>query len=207
MAFFGAPNNMPDHALRTCTAAVLMKRLENEVNKQIIQRGLSKHPIHTRIGINTGEMVVGNMGTIKKLNYTVIGNAVNLASRLEGVNKQYGTWIIASENTINETGDKLLFRQLGWIRVVGINKPVRIYEILEMYADAPQSLHTLVHLFNVGMNFFENGEWKEAETAFERVLELFPEDGPSILYINYCKHFFENPPAKDWDGVFDMRKK
>jgi class 3 adenylate cyclase len=207
MAFFGAPNKLPDHALRTCTAAVLIKRLEYEINKQIAGRGLSPQPIHTRIGINTGEMVVGNMGTSKKMNYTVIGNAVNLASRLEGVNKQFETWIIASENTVKETADKLLFRKLGWIRVVGINKPVRIYEILELYADAPQALHTLVELFHIGLNLFETGKWKEAETAFNRVLELFPEDGPSLLYLNRCKLFFENPPANDWDGVFDMREK
>jgi class 3 adenylate cyclase len=207
LAFFGAPIELPDHALRTCTSAVLMKRLENEVNRQIKERGLSRQPVHTRIGINTGDMVVGNMGTGKKMNYTVIGNEVNLASRLEGVNKQYGTWIIASENTINETNGKLLFRRLGWIRVVGINKPVRIYEILEMYADAPQALHKLVELFHTALNLFENGKWEEAETAFSRVLELFPDDGPSLLYQTRCKQFAVSPPANGWDGVFDMRDK
>ena len=207
MAFFGAPVSFPDHALRTCTAAVLMKRLENEVNKQITERGLSPQHIHTRIGINTGEMIVGNMGTSRKMNYTAISNAVNVASRLEGVNKQYGTWIIASEYTINETNGKLLFRKLGWIRVVGISKPVRIYEILELYADAPQALHALVELFHIGLNLFETGKWKDAETAFGRVLELFPEDGPSLFYSSHCRLFFEKPPENDWDGVFDMREK
>ena len=207
MAFFGAPNKLQDHALRTCVSAILMKRLENEVNKQIAERGLSQRPILTRIGINTDEMVVGNMGTIKKMNYTVMGNAVNLASRLEGVNKQYGTWIIASENTIKETGRKLLYRKLGWIRVVGIKKTVRIYEILEMYDEAPQSLHTLAELFHIGLNLFESGKWEEAENKFKHVLDLFPEDGPSLLYINRCKQFSVNPPPEDWDGVFDMREK
>ena len=130
-----------------------------------------------------------------------------MASRLEGVNKQYGTYIIASENTIKETGDKLLSRQLGWIRVVGVNKPLRIYEILDLYSDAPQALHTLVEFFHSAPNLFEAGKWNEAETAFKRVLEIFPEDGPSCLYLNRCRLFFDNPPSTDWDGVFDMKEK
>ena len=207
IAFFGAPNKLADHALRTCAVAVLMKRLEKEINKQITERGLSQQPIHTRIGINTGEMVVGNMGTSKKMNYTVMGNEVNLASRLEGVNKQYGTFIIASESTIKETGDKLLFRRLDLIRVVGIHKPVRIYEILEMRADAPQELHTLVKLFHIALNLFEDSKWQEAEAAFNKVLENFPDDSPSLFYLKRCKLFLENPPANNWDGVFDVSVK
>ena len=207
LAFFGAPHHLPDHALRTCTAAILMKRLETEVNKLLAEKELCPLPVFTRIGINTGEMLVGNMGTQKKMNYTVIGNEVNLAARLEGVNKQYGTRIIASENTINETGEKLLSRRLGWIRVVGINKPVRIYEVLELARDAEPSLHKLVELFHNAVNIFESRQWKDAESAFNEVLNQFPDDAPSKLYLKNCKNYLENPPAPNWDGVFDMREK
>jgi TolA-binding protein len=152
-------------------------------------------------------MLVGNMGTQKKMNYTVIGNAVNLAARLEGVNKQYGTRIIASENTINETGGKLLSRRLGWIRVVGISKPVRIYEILEFAKDAGPSLRKLVELFHNALDIFESREWKNAESAFNMVLKHFPNDNPSKLYLKYCRHFLQNPPTSNWNGVFNIREK
>ena len=207
LAFFGAPQKLPDHALRTCTAAILMKRYEVKVNKFLAEKNLCPLPIFTRIGINTGEMVVGNMGTQKKMNYTVIGNAVNLAARLEGVNKRYGTSIIASENTIKETGGILLSRRLALIRVIGISKPVRIFEILELKKDAKPSMHKLAELFHNALDIFEAREWKKAESAFTLVLKHFPDDNPSKLYLKYCKHFFQTPPADDWDGVFDMREK
>jgi class 3 adenylate cyclase len=207
LAFFGAPHRMPDHALRTCTAAILMKRMETEVNKLLAEKELCPFPVFTRIGINTGEMLVGNMGTQKKMNYTVIGNEVNLAARLEGVNKQYGTRIIASENTINETGGKVLSRKLGWIRVVGISKPVRIYEVLELILTAGPSSHKLVELFHNALNVFESLDWKNAESAFSTVLKHFPNDNPSKLYLKYCRHFFQNPPPDNWDGVFNIKEK
>jgi len=207
LAFFGAPQQLPDHALRTCTAAILMKRLEVEVNKLLAEKDLCSRPVFTRIGINTGDMVAGNMGTQKKMNYTVIGNEVNLAARLEGVNKQYGTSIITSENTINETGGKLLSRRLGWIRVVGINKPVRIYEILDLMNDAKPPLRELVELFHNALDIYESRDWKNAENAFNKILEQFPDDNPSKLYLKYCRQFDQYPPRDDWDGVFDMREK
>jgi class 3 adenylate cyclase len=207
IAFFGAPQQQPDHALRACTAAILMKRLEKEVNKLLTETKMCPLPVFTRIGINTGEMLVGNMGTQKKMNYTVIGNEVNLAARLEGVNKQYGTRIIASENTINETGGKLLSRRLGWIRVVGISKPVRIYEILELMQDADPSLHKLVELFHNALKFFESREWKTAESAFYLVLKQFPDDNPTKLYLKFCKYFLKNPPPNNWDGVVNIKEK
>ena len=207
LAFFGAPQQMRDHALRTCTAAILMKRLEKEVNKLLTEKELCPLPVFTRIGINTGEMLVGNMGTQKKMNYTVIGNEVNLAARLEGVNKQYGTRIIASESTINETGGKLLSRRLGWIRVVGISKPVRIYEVLELAQDAGPSLHRLVELFHNALDIFESRVWEDAEIAFNTVLKHSPNDNPSKFYLKYCKHFLQNPPEGNWDGVFNIKEK
>ena len=99
VSFFGAPTDLPDHAYRACLAAIRMKQAEAELNKQLYDAGDIPMSIFTRIGINTGEMVVGNMGTEKKMNYTIMGNDVNLAARLEGVNKKYGTWILASEST------------------------------------------------------------------------------------------------------------
>ncbi|MDR2964303.1 MAG: hypothetical protein LBU88_00820 [Treponema sp.] len=207
ISFFGAPLELEDDALRACIAAIMMKRAEKEANLYIMEKNISPAPLLTRIGINTGEMIVGNMGTQKKMNYTIISNAVNLAARIEGVNKQYGTWILASEATIQETGEHLLVRRLDRIAVVGIQEPVRIYEILETRADASANLQKLAQLFNEAFILFESRKWTEAEQSFKQILELFPEDGPSRLFLDRCVQFQHQPPAPDWDGVFKLTEK
>ena len=207
VSFFGAPLELDDHALRACTAGIMMKRIENEVNRYVLDNGISPSPLLTRIGINTGEMVVGNMGTQKKMNYTIISNAVNMASRLEGVNKQYGTWVLASDSTIQETKGRLLTRRLDRVRVVGINEVVRIHEILELKAEASDALFEQVYLFHKALDLFETRNWKDAETAFNEVLKLYPNDGPSKNFIERCHQYQEFPPAADWDGSFNITEK
>jgi class 3 adenylate cyclase len=207
VSFFGAPMELEDHALRACTAGIIMKRIENDVNKYVLEKGISPSPLLTRIGVNTGEMVVGNMGTQKKMNYTIISNAVNLASRLEGVNKVYGTWILASDSTIQETKGKLLTRKLDRVRVVGINEVVRIHEILEVKAEASDALFEQVYLFHKAFDLFEERNWKDAEAAFNQVLQAYPNDGPSKHFIERCRQYMEYPPADDWDGSFQITEK
>jgi class 3 adenylate cyclase len=207
VSFFGAPLDFEDHAMRACTAGIIMKRMEGDINRYILEKGISPLPLLTRIGINTGEMVVGNMGTQKKMNYTIISNAVNLASRLEGVNKQYGTWVLATNSTIRETSGHFLTRRLDRIRVVGINEVVHINEILEIKTDASDAMLELVNLFHKALDLFEERNWKEAENAFIRVLKLSPVDGPSHLYIDRCRQYREYPPLANWDGIFDISEK
>ena len=207
VSFFGAPMELEDHALRACTAGIIMKRIENDVNKYVLEKGISPSPLLTRIGVNTGEMVVGNMGTQKKMNYTIISNAVNLASRLEGVNKVYGTWILASDSTIQETKGKLLTRRLDRVRVVGINEVVRIHEILEIKAEASDALFEQIYLFHKAFDLFEERNWKDAEAAFNQVLQAYPNDGPSKHFIERCRQYMEYPPANDWDGSFNITEK
>jgi class 3 adenylate cyclase len=207
VSFFGAPLDLPDHALRACTTAVRIKRLENEVNNYIEEKKLSPLPLYTRIGINSGEMIVGNMGTKKKMNYTIVSNAVNLAARLEGVNKQYGTWILASENTIRETGSKLLARRLDRVRVVGINEPVRIYEVVDIFSDAPKALHEKIILFHQALDLFEKRDWESAEIVFNHVQMRFPDDSPSKIYLERCRQYQAKEPDRNWDGVFDLTEK
>jgi len=207
VSFFGAPLELDDHALRACSAAIMMKRMEGEINKYVLERGISPSPLLTRIGVNTGEMVVGNMGTQKKMNYTIISNAVNLASRLEGVNKVYGSWILASDSTIQETKSKLLTRRLDRVRVVGINEAVRIHEIIEIKADASDALFEQVYLFHKALDLFEARNWQDAEAAFNQVLKTYPNDGPSKHYIKRCQQYQKFPPAADWDGSFNITEK
>jgi len=205
VAFFGAPVEMPDHARRACLSAITMKRLERALNREIMEERLSPVPLLTRIGINTGSMVAGNMGTENKMNYTVMGNAVNLAARLESANKQYGTWILASEQTILEVGDSILSRKLDRIRVMGIKKPIQVYEVMNTAQDATPGEKELVKVFHEAMDFYEKRDWQKAMEGFWASMEI--DGGPSEMYLKRCEHFLEMPPEDDWDGVYNLMKK
>jgi adenylate cyclase len=207
IAFFGAPLDLPDHALRACVSAITMKKMEIELNKIIMEQKLSPMPLLTRIGVNTGDMVAGNMGTANKMNYTIMGNAVNLAARLEGVNKQYGTWILASESTVRETGDALFYRKLDRVRVVGINEPVRLCELIDMADQANEEQKKLVSVFHEALDYFEKRDWKQAEKYFQEAMTIVPGDSPSSIYLDRCKQFMKNPPKNAWDGIYNLTSK
>jgi adenylate cyclase len=206
IAFFGAPLEMEDHALRACRTALMMKQIEGELNRKYAETGLSPVPLYTRIGINTGPMVVGNMGTQRKMDYTVMGNAVNLAARLEGVNKQYGSWILASEDTLKETRGKIISRRLDRVRVVGINEPVRIHEILALAEEAPPQLPQRVELFHQALDLLEKRDWTAAEAAFEGIVNRSPGDAPAKIYLERCRRYRDSPPAAA-DGVLNLTEK
>jgi len=194
-AFFGAPVELPDHALRACYSAIAMKKIEKELNKRIVGGGLSPAPLLTRIGINTGNMVAGNTGTENKMNYTIIGNSVNLAARLEGFNKRYGTWILASGDTVEEAQGKILARKLDRVRIAGISEPVRLYELINTAENAGQDEKQLVEIFHQAMDNYEKRLWKEASEGFKDALEIEtrlafnPDGGPSAIYLERCKRF------------------
>jgi len=207
IAFWGAPIPHKDHARRACLAAMRMKVAEETLNIRCQESGLAPSPLLTRIGINSGDMVVGNMGTTQRLNYTIMGNAVNLAARLEGVNKQYGTWTLISETTKIEAGDDFLFRSLDQVRVVGINTPVRLYEVVaEMSAATPAQKEVVAH-FEEGIRLFESREWAKGIRKFEEALKIIPDDGPSLTFLERCQKNQKTPPAASWDGVFNLNTK
>ena len=207
VAFFGAPVFREEHAVHACLSALAMKKVEAEINSQLMADGISTVPIFTRIGINTGEMAVGNMGSENKMNYTVMGNAVNLAARIEGVNKQYGTGIIISEFTKEQTGDIFLCRQLDRIRVVGILKPVLIYELTGI-PDESNSEEILFHeKWKEAMLQFEQHNFSAASDIFNSLAEIKPNDSVTALYQKRCADFIKEPPAPGWDGVFSFSEK
>jgi adenylate cyclase len=206
IAFFGAPMPLEDHALRACASAIAIKQIESELNKKIMEEKFSPKPLLTRIGINTGSMVAGNMGTESKMNYTIMGNAVNLAARLEGVNKQYGTWIMASENTVQEAGKSILTRKLDRVRVVGINEPVRLHELINMADNAGPDEKKLAEVFNQALGRYESRSWKEAIEGFRESLSI-ENGGPSAIYLKRCENFLKNPPDDAWDGVHNLTEK
>jgi adenylate cyclase len=207
IAFFGAPLDLPDHALRACVSAITMKKIEDGLNKTIMEQNLSPTPLFTRFGINSGEMVVGNMGTENKMNYTIMGNAVNLAARLEGVNKQYGTSILASEDTVRETADRLLTRKLDRVRVVGINEPVRLYELLDTAEHATPEQKKLVDVFHKALDLFEKRNWKQAADGFKEAMAIRADDNPSKMYYERSAEFIKKPPNDKWDGVYNLTSK
>lgn len=208
IAFFGAPIYMPEHAALACRTAIYMKKAEEKLNRRIQEEKLCSSTLFTRIGINTGDMVVGNMGTANKMDYTVMGNAVNLAARLEGVNKQYNTrGILVSEHTRNQTGNDFLLRRLDRVRVVGVNTPLRIYELLALAEESGKEEKALVELWEQAIELYESREFKKALGLFNEISGKDPGDRVVSLYIKRCSGFIEKEPAPDWDGVFNLTQK
>ena len=208
VSFFGAPADLPDHAYRACLAAVRMKEAETKLNEQLYSAGNIPMPILTRIGINTGDMVVGNMGTEKKMNYTIMGNDVNLAARLEGVNKKYGTWILASEAAWKETNGAFLGRRLDRVRVVGIDTPVQLYNVMSVKEEAAPQMIELVEIFEEAISLYRQWRFKDALASFEKCLSVVPEDEPSKMYAERMKALIaEGVSAASYDDIVNMTSK
>ena len=207
IAFFNAPNDLPDHAYLACLSAIRMRRAEKALNERFLKEKMSPTPLLTRIGINTGEMVVGNMGTSTKMNYTMMGSSVNLAARLEGVNKQYGTWILISDETYKAGGNRLFCRKIDRVRVVGIHEPVLLWEVIEEKENVSREVVEGVNKFHIGLDYYNRREWSKAIEAFNQTLTYIPEDPPSIIYIQRCELYLKREPAKDWDMVTNLTSK
>ncbi len=250
IAFFGAPMEVPDHPLRACRVAVSMQQTlmrlcekwkserqdPHEPDRNTKGLGAAEwkpgdrwpsivHSMKMRIGINTGEIVVGNMGSAMRMNYTMMRDPVNLAARLEEAGKQYGVYILVSEETLkweitDETGDpKQVFdmvevRFIDTIAVVGKSEPVRVYELCAMKGGLSDSEKELIRLFDRAMDHYLNMAWDEAAAIFEKAeaMERIP-DGkttPSRVYMDRCRACKENPPVgpgETWDGVCHLTKK
>jgi len=204
MAVFGAPLDQPDHALRACRTGIEMMSELRRLREKWAAEG--RPDINIGVGINTGDMVVGNMGSQMRFDYTVMGDSVNLASRLEGTNKEYGTNIIISEFTHEIIKDELFCRELDAVRVKGKKLPIRIFELLGDRKDAAQ-WQEFVGRFETGLAKYRTGLWDEAIAAFRGVLDVKPADFPAKLYIDRCEALKEHPPVEEWDGVFTMTKK
>jgi len=207
VSFFGAPLDLEDHAARACFAAVRMKQAEEKLNRELLASGEIPMPIITRIGVNTGSMVVGNMGTDNKMNYTIMGNDVNLAARLEGVNKQYGTWILVSESTWNETGGLFLGRKLDRVRVVGIDTPVQLYNILAVRSEASSKMVQLAERFNEAMDAYRSKRFKEAFMLFGKCAEADPDDPTPAVFRDRLREMSKTGIPADWSDVVNMTSK
>ena len=204
MAFFGAPVKFPDHAKWACRCALEMLVKLKELQAIFKSQGLPE--IDIGIGLNTGEVSVGNMGSDTVQSYTVMGDAVNLGSRLEGINKEYGTRIVISEFTQKALGAEFATRELDWVKVKGKLLPVKIFELVGE-GQIPEQTKLTLGAFAEGFSFYHKQQWSEAITAFEKALSHTPNDPPSELYLERCREYLIHPPPGDWDGVFTMTTK
>jgi len=206
MAEFGVPVPLEDHALRACRAALGMAKELSRLREEWARQG--RPQLHARIGINTGRMLVGNLGSRRIMDYTVMGDQVNLASRLEGANKLYRTRIMVSEFTWEQVKSQMVGRELDWIRVKGKEEPVRIYEIVGARSDGlpPETLE-LVEAYDAALALYRSRRFAEALEAFQRVAQRHPTDGPTRLYVQRCQEHIAEPPPDDWDGVYTMKEK
>ena len=205
IAFWGAPAIQEDHARRTCESALDMRN-------QLVPLGelwaAKNYPaISVRMGINSGPMVVGNMGSAQRMDYTIMGDAVNLAARLEGANKAYGSGIMISESTYQLTQEHIDVRLLDTIRVVGKSEPVTVYELMERKDQTAGPTADLVHQYEKAHQLYQARNFGDAAEAFKLCTSIDAEDGPSQTFLARCREYAESPPSPDWDGVFELEDK
>ncbi len=198
MCFWNAPLPQEDHAARACLTALRLVAVVEQLAPELEARGVAR--LHCRIGLNTGPGVVGNIGSRAAQDYTVIGDTVNLASRLEGAAKVYGTRILASEETVRAARGTVLARELDLLRVKGRQLPVRVYELVDV-AGTPPPAHLAP--FAEGLALYRARRFAEAR---ERFLSS-PEDPPSRVFAARCEALSALPPSEDWDGVFSLDTK
>jgi adenylate cyclase len=211
MAFWGAPFEEPDHAANACNASLAMMKTVHAMQKQWEAEGKPK--LEIGIGLNSGPASVGNMGSALRYGYTALGDTVNLSSRLEGLNKEYGTHILVNESTYETVKDAgFLFRELDIIRVKGKLQPVTIYELVGKLAELEEDskfkeLQQRLQDFAAARQLYRKRDWELAQHAFQEILDRTPDDGPSRMYWKRCQEYLFDEPPIGWDGVFTMTHK
>ncbi len=198
MAIFNAPLDVPDHPVRACTVAVRMMEELKRLNSGFIEKGM--HTLDIGVGVNTGPAVVGNMGADIRFDYTAIGDSVNLASRLEGLNKYYGSHILVSEDTRKQILEgRFVFREVDRVRVKGKHLPIVMYELMINNLE-------ILPRFEEALEKYRSEQFKDAAKIFAELAESY-NDGPSRLYSARCSEYIEYPPPADWDGVYTAKSK
>ncbi len=206
MAEFGAPLPDDEHALKACLTAIDMQIKLAEMRVQF--KAMGKPELSARVGINSGNMVIGNMGSQAIFDYTVMGDNVNLASRLEGANKAYNTNIMCSEATRKFIEHALITRELDILRVKGKTEGIKVHEVICRKSDGlSDSMRQVLDIYNQGLTAYKEHRWQDGITFFTEALKIEPNDGPSGVYLERCNEYILNPPPDDWDGIFIMRTK
>ncbi len=206
MAFWNFPRKQEDHAVRAVLCAIAMQKKIKELQVDWARRGFPK--VAARCGINTQDVVVGYMGSQKaQMNFTCMGDGVNLASRLEGANKEYGTMMMVSDNTYQRVKHAVRGRFLDFLAVKGKKEPVKVHELVCKIGDEPEGWFEKTELYDKAIQLHLERKWDEAIATFEEVLKLDPNDGPSKTYITRCNEYKINPPPEGWDGRYILTHK
>ena len=207
MAFWGAPVIFEEHATETCHAALEMQEKMIELREKWKAEG--KPHLAVRMGINTGEMVAGNMGSQERFDYTVMGDSVNLAARLEPANKVYGTYIMISEYTYEHVKGQFICRELDALQVKGKTEPVKVYELIAtMEKGVSEDMEKVLEYYNQGLDLYKNRKWDDAIAKFKSALSVNgSEDSPSEAYVERCEEYKESPPPDNWQGEYIMTSK
>jgi adenylate cyclase len=205
MAFWGAPKRVHDHALRACQSACASRARLQELHEEWKAEG--KPVLDACFGIATGIVIVGNVGSKERMNYTVIGDTANLASRLQGLNKYYGTHTLLSDGTYSEVRGDVVARLVDWVSVVGREAASPIYELLSMVEDADPDSLALAEAHNQAIALYRERRWREAVEAFGAMLQKWPDDEPARILYERSKLYDDHPPDDDWDGVHHLSAK
>ncbi len=203
MAIYGAPLPLTDHAARACDTALRMFERLDALNDDFVAKG--RPPIAIGVGINTGAMSVGNMGSVMRFDYTVLGDAVNLGARLEALTKEYKTRILVGKDTADAAGDGFVFRELDRVRVTGRDEPASICELVSRAGESPYSDEDLA-VFDRGVAAYVDGQWDDAAEAFGEFAKHHPNDGTTQVFAARVDDLRASPPDA-WDGVYDQRSK
>jgi class 3 adenylate cyclase len=211
MAYWGPPFTEDDEQARlACLAAIEMTdrvpKLRTDLPELLGVRTVPSD-CDVRIGIATGEVLIGSIGSEFMMSYTVMGDAVNLASRLEGANKIYGSRSLVSEPTVTAAGDAIEFREIDRLVVVGQTHPVAVFEIMGRKGELTPEQLSLLGRYSEGLAAYRARRWDDARRAFRAALEAVPDDGPSMVLIKRIDGFEANPPAGDWDGSWHLDHK
>ena len=201
MAFWNAPIPTADHQLHACLAALENQQRLTKLREKWAKLKLPE--LKVRIGLNSGEAVVGNMGSEDRFDYTAMGDNVNLASRLESINKQYGTYLIIAESTYEAVKDKVICRELDQIRVKGKAEPVRIYELVAKKEEVSNELKEKLYQYSQALTLYRGKRFAESQTKFASLSD----DAPSAVFVKRCAEFIKNPPSAGWDGVWNFEVK
>jgi adenylate cyclase len=205
IAFFGAPNDLPNHSEVACKACIKMqKRLEALRTKWKSEK---RPALKMRIGLCSGNAVVGNMGSKNRMDYTMMGDTVNIAARLEGVNKIYGIYTLISDTTFAAAGNGIVTREIDSVNVVGKKEPVTIYELIGYPEDVNDKMKMTFELYEKGLAAYRKWDWDQAIKHFISALDLTINDGPSKTMLARCNEFKTCPPDKDWNGAYTIKSK
>ena len=216
VAFYGAPAPVDDHEYWACITAIKMQESLDELRLKWQSQGDRwpeiVHHMQNRIGINTGPMVTGNMGSTMRMNYTMMGDTVNLAARLEASAKQYGVYIQVAEETYKVCKDKFIWRDLDYVVVMGKTEPAQVFELISEAGNMPSGYDKLLPAYHEALKLYRSQDWEKAIEAFkasDELEDMFPgrKTNPSRIYILRCEHYRDNTPGDDWDGSWALTKK